>query len=713
MNCLKHALALALLALFAPASAAEVTQERIGAADALGEGANWFSYGRGHKEQRFSPLKSVSTESVGQLGLAWSFDVGNKVGMQATPLVVDGVLYVSSGWGITFALDAATGDELWRFDPEVPRDKSHDYCCGFTSRGVGAWGDKIYLGTLDGRLIALDAKTGAEKWSVRTFPADKRYSITGAPRVVKDKVLIGYGGAEFNGTRGSIGAFDAETGEEAWRFYTVPGNPADGFENAQMEKAAKTWTGEWWKLGGGGTVWDSMAYDAELDLLFIGSGNGTPHNKWLRSPDGGDNLFLCSLIALRPDTGEYVWHYQEIPAETWDFTATQSIVLADIDWAGETRKVLMHAPKAGFFYILDRATGELLSAEKYAREVTWASHYDIETRRPVIVAGQDFADGTATVRPIGLGAHNWHPMSYSPQTGLVYIPAQDNAGEMTRSETYAPDDRSFAMGFEADMGGMRDAQLMQSMMRGLMKGFLLAWDPTTQSKAWEVDHPMMGNGGTLATAGGLVFQGLITGDFAAFDAADGRELWRFTTQNGIVAAPVSYEAGGDQYVAIPAARGGGISKIAGLQHGPDLAKSGRILAFKLGGTAQLPAPRALPAIPAPPPMPEVAEETLAHGANLFSTFCGRCHGMAAVSDGSIADLRHLRPSRYDDIDSIVRGGVLKAAGMPDFPMLSEQDVAAIRAYLIEQANEDVKRREAGFFWDVRQAAYDLLADWLF
>ncbi|MEE3330041.1 MAG: PQQ-dependent dehydrogenase, methanol/ethanol family, partial [Myxococcota bacterium] len=383
------------LATSAQAERAAVDHARIVGAET--EPGQWLSHGRTYDEQRYSPLTQIDVSNVGGLGLVWSFDVKTKRGLEATPIVVDGVMYVSGAWSVVFALDARTGALLWEHDPKVNRAVARAACCDVVNRGVAVWEGKVFVGTLDGRLVAIDAATGQSVWDTMTVDPLQPYTITGAPRVVKGRVLIGNGGAEY-GVRGYLSAYNADTGKLDWRFYTVPGNPANGFESEALERAAKTWSGEWWKLGGGGTVWDSMAYDAELDLLYIGVGNGSPWNRRLRSPGGGDNLFLSSIVAVRPETGEYVWHYQVVPAETWDYTATQHMILADIEWQGAVRKVLMQAPKSGFFMIIDRETGEFLSAEPFA-EVTWASHYDPVSGRPVENPGQDYADGSATVRP--------------------------------------------------------------------------------------------------------------------------------------------------------------------------------------------------------------------------------------------------------------------------------------------------------------------------
>ena len=367
------------------ASAEPVTEARLLAAG--NDVDNWLSYGRDYSEQRFTPLDQIDAGNVSELGMAWYFETDTHLGLQSTPLAIDGILYFSGAWNTVYAVDGASGEMLWSFDPEVPRSKSITACCGVLNRGLAAWDDLLYIGTLDGRLIAIDRATGTLRWSAQTTDPNQAYSITGAPRVARGKVFIGNGGSEF-GTRGFVSAYDAASGELAWRFYTVPGNPADGFENAAMERAAETWNGEWWKYGGGGTVWDSIVYDPEFNQLYLGVGNGAPHNRRIRSPGGGDNLYLTSIVALNPDTGEYLWHYQQVPGDNWDYTASQQMTLAEIPWEGQQRKVILHAPKAGFVYIVDRETGKLLSAEPYTT-VTWASGYDLDTGRPQENPGQD------------------------------------------------------------------------------------------------------------------------------------------------------------------------------------------------------------------------------------------------------------------------------------------------------------------------------------
>src|SRR6187431_930147 len=521
----------------APIGAANVDAARIINADS--EPGSWMSHGRTYSEQRFSPLDSISKTNVGTLGLGWFADIDTDRGQEATPIVVDGVLYVSTAWSRVKAFDARTGQALWSFDPQVPGEWGVNACCDVVNRGVAVWKGKVFVGTLDGRLVALDSKTGSKLWDVMTIDQSKPYTITGAPRVIKGKVLIGNGGAEY-GVRGYISAYDAQTGKMLWRFYTVPGDPSQPFEAPILAEAAKTWHGEWWKLGGGGTVWDSMAYDPDLDLLYIGTGNGSPWNQQYRSPGGGDNLFLSAIVALKPDTGEYVWHYQSTPGETWDFTATQHIVLADLTIDGQPRKVLMQAPKNGFFYVLDRTNGKLISAQPFV-PVNWAKEIDLKTGRPVEDAAASFMNPKqpALVAPGPYGAHNWHPMSFSPQTGLVYLPAQELAMAYLHDPKFKDRPLGFNIGIDATAVMMPEDPQIRAAALATVKGSLKAWDPVTQTVKWSVEHPGAWNGGVLSTAGNLVFQGNVGGEFAAYNASDGTKLWSFPAQTGVVAAPAT------------------------------------------------------------------------------------------------------------------------------------------------------------------------------
>ncbi len=665
--------------------AAAVNSQRLVQADA--EPGSWMSYGRTYSEQRYSPLTQVNDQNVGGLGLAWSYDLETERGIEATSLVVDGVMYTTSAWSIVHAIDARTGGRLWTFDPKVAKDKAKHTCCDVVNRGVAVWDGQVFFGALDGRLIALDAATGKLNWEVATVDAALPYTITGAPRVVKDKVLIGNGGAEF-GVRGFISAYNVADGSLAWRFYTVPGDPALGFENDAMKMAAATWKGEWWKLGGGGgTVWDAMAYDPELDLLYFGVGNGTPWNQEIRSPGGGDNLFLSSIVAVRPDTGDYVWHYQTTPGETWDYTATQHIILADIELSGTVRKVLMQAPKNGFFYVLDRTSGELLSAENYVN-ITWATHVDMSTGRPVEVPEARYRDKPITVFPSYLGGHNWHPMSYSPKTGLVYLPVLDMPAVYGQPAQFRYNPGVSNTGTDGIAGSLPDAQAERDAVGALVKGRLLAWDPVKQREAWHVEYKGPWNGGTLSTAGNLVFQGTADGKLVAYRADNGTQLWDFTTQTGVVAPPISFEMDGEQYVSVNVGWGGAFALVFGeYVQAESMPNVSRVLTFKLGGKGSLPAVSWKPTVVFNPPPLEASPDKLALGFATYQDVCMGCHGLNAVSGLLIPDLRG-SAYLWDEKgwEAVVRGGQLKARGMASFAdNISSEESAAVRAYVIQQA----------------------------
>jgi quinohemoprotein ethanol dehydrogenase len=663
---------------------------------------NWLTYGRTYSEKRFSPLKQINDHNAARLGLEWYLDLDTNRGQEATPLVVDGVMYFTSAWSKVFAVNAATGQRLWSYDPKVPKEWGAKACCDVVNRGIAIWQGKVYVGTLDGRLIALDADSGKPVWEQLTIDRKWRYTITGAPRIVKGKVLIGNGGAEF-GVRGYVSAYDAQTGKLVWRFYTVPGDPAKPFEQPILERAAKTWSGEWWKIGGGGTVWDAIVYDPELDLVYIGVGNGGPWNENYRSPKGGENLLTCSIVALKPDTGRYVWHYQEVPADDWDYDADEQILLADIPIDGKTRKVILHAPKDGFFYVIDRETGALISAKPFTF-LNWATGVDLKTGRPIESPTARYPHGDAPpIVPGPVGAHSWQPMSYSPLTGLTYIPVND-VGFNFKS----PDDFEFkneALNFGIDMvaAGMPQDPKIKKAILDSVKGKLVAWDPIQQKQAWAVERPGPWNGGTLATAGNLVFEGTATGRFEAYRADTGEKVWSSDAQTGVMAGPMTYTVKGEQYVAVLAGWGGVFPLVAG-----EVAfKSGhvrnvsRMLAFRIGGTAKLPP---LPAQETPllqPPPSTASPAEIGRGEAVFQRFCSGCHGDVAVSGGLLPDLRYsafLKPTfqKNDRWFAIVRDGLLKSEGMVGFGKeVSQEDAAAIRSYVIFRANQTLNEKNPG------------------
>jgi len=528
--------------------AAQVVDDaRIVAADP----SEWLSYGRDYAETHYSPLSQVNAANVSRLSVAWTWDIPKSgARLEATPVVADGVIYATGPKSFVFALDARTGQRLWTWDPAIPDETEGgpSICCGDVNRGVAVYGDKVFVGLLDGRLVALDRATGTIAWNVQTTPTGTDYSITMAPRVVKGNVIIGNSGAEY-GVRGYVSAYDAETGDMAWRWYTVPGNPADGFENEAMRRAAETWTGEWWVVGGGGTVWDGMAYDPILDLIYIGTGNGAPWNRDARSPGGGDNLYLSSIVALRAESGEYVWHYQTTPGDDWDFTAVQPLMLLDLVIDGRQRAVITQAPKNGFFYVIDRINGEFISAQGFADQITWATGVDQETGRPIETPEARYGrTGRGVyISPGPTGAHNWWPMSWNPSTGLVYLPMQNT------NFYYVQAPVQYRQGQWNTGTGRGAAGVERPEITG-PRSALKAWNPATNREAWVVPATA-GNGGTLSTGGNLVFWG--SGDrMVALNATDGRELWSHQVGNGL-ATPVTYELDGVQYVTVMGGAGSG------------------------------------------------------------------------------------------------------------------------------------------------------------
>lgn len=681
-------LSLLLPAGLALAGNANVDARRLIAADK--EPGNWMSHGRTYGEQRFSPLAKVNTRNVGGLGLAWTYRLDVDRGVEATPIVVDGVMYTTGAKSIVYALDAINGKLLWKYDPQVHGIRLSEGCCDVVNRGVAVWQGKVFVGAFDGRLIALDARNGRKLWETDTVVDHRRsYTITGAPRVVKGKVLIGNGGAEF-GVRGYISAFDANTGKLVWRFYTVPGDPSKPDENKAMEMARKTWFGDqYWKQGGGGTVWDAMAYDPELDLLYIGTGNASWWNRQARSEGKGDNLFVSSIVALRPATGEYVWHYQVTPSDMWDFTATQHIILAELSINGKSRKVLMQAPKNGFFYVLDRGTGELLSAEKYA-PVNWATHIDMKTGRPVVdEKAANYLEGPKVISPAFIGAHNWQPMSFNPGTGLVYIPMQETAAMLSASSTPQASPHKSVVNLGLDVPDLPEDPKVVQQIADSYKGRLLAWDPVRQKAAWSQEYRTIYNGGTLTTAGNLVFQGTADGRVVAYAADTGKTLWESPANTGVMAGPVTYEVKGEQYVSVMAGWGGTFPLLMGpLSLNAKVRPEARVLTYKLGGKAALPPPVNMAQTQPEPPAISASVEDIKLGRDLFNGYCAGCHGLNAVSGGVIPDLRYLDATKHAQFENIVLGGQRAARGMPPFArVLSTEHATRIHKYLIKRAHD--------------------------
>jgi quinohemoprotein ethanol dehydrogenase len=661
-------------------SPANVDATRITQADK--EPGNWMTYGRTYSEQRYSPLTKITADNVKQLGLAWYADLDSNRGQEATPLIIDGVLYVSTAWSLVKAFDAKTGKLLWSYDPAVPRALGVRGCCDVVSRGVAAWQGKIFVAAFDGRLIALDARSGKPVWTVMTVDPEKPYTITQAPRVIKGRVVIGNSGGEY-GVRGYISAYDTQTGKLAWRFYTVPGDPSKPAESPIMAEAAKTWHGEWWRGGGGGTVWEALSYDPELNLIYFGVGNGLEWNQGYRSLGQGDNWFLSSIVAINADTGNYAWHYQATPGEEWDFDAVQQLILADLTIDGARRQVLMQANKNGFFYVIDRKTGQLISAKNFT-PVTWASGIDQKTGRPVENPGirYDKTGKRAELLPGALGAHSWQAMAFNPNTGLVYIPAQEIPMSYESVKDYKP----------APMG-WNVATATTNLPK--VKGYLVAWDPVAQKEVWRANYLGPWNGGILTSAGDLVVQGNAAGDISAYRARSGEKLWSMFAQSPVMAAPATYEVDGEQYIAVLSGWGGAYPFLQGQQSD----KSGnernvsRLLVFKLNAKADLPALPPEPKLVIEPPHDAASAAQVAAGKGLFDQFCSVCHGEAAVGGGVVPDLRGSPFIAVDAWFSVVLDGALQQGGMAAFgPVLDRPKATAIRDYIVHRANEELAAR---------------------
>ena len=674
-------------AVSAAAGAGKVDEARLLAANDAANAGQWMSYGRDYSEQRFSPLAKVNADSVKQLGLAWSADFDTRRGQESTPIVVDGKLYVTTAWSKVYAFDAKTGAPLWKYDPKVPGEWAVNACCDVVNRGVAVWNGKAYVATIDGRLIALDAATGKVVWDVLTIPAGKPYAITGAPRIAKGKVLIGQGGSEF-AQRGYLSAYDAETGKLDWRWYIVPGNPADGFENKQMEMAAKTWSGEWWKAGGGGAPWDGITYDPQTGLVYVATGNGAPWPAEIRSPGGGDNLFLSSIVALNIETGEYAWHYQTTPNESWDYDNVAQITTADLDINGQKRHVVMQAPKNGFFYVLDAKSGELLSADPFVADVNWAKGVDLKTGRPILNPQANYSKTGkgAFVSPFYGGAHLWQPMAFSPKTGFMYIPTVHNSYAFVAArEDDNPMGQKLSISFKGnvEMNKRPDALKFND-------GYLQAWDPVKKKEIWRAPVAGLGgrSGGALATDGGLVFAGNTNNEFAAYKADSGEKVWSTDTQTGALAGPMTYEVDGEQYVAVVAGW-----RQTGSYYAPNYS---RVLVYKLGGAAKLPEVTPFPDPVLNPPAAFGTPEQLAQGEATYGRFCSTCHGRDGQSGAMFPDLRHAGAIQSADaFKAVVIDGALTQNGMVSFAKaIKPEDAEAVRAWVVSKAHEAMKAQAA-------------------
>ena len=682
------------------AQAANVTGERlVHAADEPGE---WMTYGGTYSEQRFSKLTKIDASNVGQLGLQWFADYDTNQNQYGSPLYIDGVIYVSTAKNVVHAYDAKTGKQLWEYNPQIHGEHLR-YNLGLVNRGLAAWGGKLFMGTLDNRLIAIDAKTGKEVWSTDVVPDSLglgdmtvKYNITMAPRVAKGKVFIGASGGEY-GVRGFMAAYDAETGKQVWRFWTVPGDPAKGPDGAasdpQLAKAVKTWSGKWWLGGGGGTVWDAAIYDPVTDLLYFGTGNATPWNPRVREPGTGDDLYTASIIAVKPDTGEYVWHYQETPADAWDYDAVSPMMTADLTIGGKKEHVILQPSKNGFFYVLEAATGKLISADAFT-EVNWAKGVDMETGRPNVVPAARYAEHPWDLAPGVQGGHSWHPNAFSPLTGLIYIPAWEAYMTMASPPPNSPlaGRGGFSLGIA--FGARVPPGTLQPYDRQGVRGRLEAWDPVARKIVWQTEQFTHGlpTSGVLATAGNLVFMGNGQGNvLSAYDAKSGSKLWSFDATTAVFAAPITYELDGVQYVA---------ASVGGAAQGDYFAPTNaRMLVFSLGGKAVLPPPQPYTPRKVNPPPLTASATVVAHGGALYSQYCSVCHGAdgfearTSFPNLTVTPLLWTQPG----FDAVVLQGVRADKGMGSFAKdLKPEDTAAIRNYLISQAIV-LKERGPGFF----------------
>ena len=675
-----------------------INTERI--INANNEPQNWLSHGRDYHEQRYSPLNQINLETINKLELEWSLDMGTKRGLEATPIIDNGIMFVSSTWSVVHAVDAKTGKELWVYDPDVPRSWARKVCCDVVNRGVAVWEGQVYFGTIDGRLISLDAKTGKNIWEINTLiDSDKDYTITGAPRVANGKVYIGNGGADMGGVRGYVSAYNTKNGNLEWRFFTVPGDPSLPFEHPELEMASKTWTGQWWTMGGGGTVWNAIVFDPEFNQLYIGTGNGSPWNQQIRSPEGGDNLFLSSIVALNADTGKMNWYYQTTPEERWDYTATQDIILADLNVDGEDRKVLMQAPKNGFFYVLDRKTGELLRANNYVK-TNWATHVDLKTGRPVLNPNKDYYEKAIWILPGTYGGHGWQAMSYDPKQKLVFIPTMEIAAvhrvKKTFEETglYKMLPETVNTGTEFNLfdtvPDMSDGDNIPP-----ITGELIAFDPLTGETRWSVKHKQFWNGGPLTTAGGLVFQGNASGFLEAYNAKNGKLVWSKNVYTGIMAPPVTYMIDEEQYISILAGDGGASNflgdnfgiwegQLASIKYG----NYGKLLTFKLNGKSKIEALEEKDLSIPEQPIINASLEDIKAGQDIYANYCAICHG-SGVHGKTISDLRYMSEETHEYFNEIVLNGMLEENGMKGFSdILNEKNAFEVYSYIVDVATKE-------------------------
>lgn len=657
---------------------ADVDSARIEAADQPANVGQWLSHGRDYSEQRYSPLDQITPDNIDRLGLAWYGDLAEKGGSyETTPLVVDGRIFVSAPWSKVYAFDAKTGEPLWKYDPEVPGGWAVNLCCGIVNRGVAAWKDMIIWGTLDGRLVAVKAATGEKVWEVQATDPAKQLSITGAPRIADGRIFIGEAGSEFH-QRGYLAAYDADNGEELWRWWAVPGNPALGFEQPELEWAAETWSGEWWKTGGGGTPWDGILYDPETDLVIFGTGNGAPWPADVRSPGGGDNLFTASIVALDAKTGEYRWHYQATPMDSFDFDNTSPLATADLFIDGVKKHVVMQAPKNGVFYVIEAATGQVISAHMFVPSGNWLTGFDKDNNwRPILNPDANYGKTGKGWFIVPFQTHVWYPMAFNRDTNLMYIPTNYGSYGMVAEAGAKMGNQllSIAIGKRPEVP---EPELEE---RG---SYLLAWDPVKQEEAWRSEEGS-GRSGVMTTAGNLVFQGTGRSDFSAFRADTGEKVWTTDGQASIVGGSASYEIDGEQYIAVVAGQGRAFGPNS--YWAPNYA---RLLVYKLGGDATLPEPISYTPPQLDPPANFGDAALLAEGESHYNEHCASCHGTSSRTSSLFPDLRYAAALKSADLfKAIVVDGILERNGMVSFrEFLSPEEADSIRAYVVSLANAE-------------------------
>ncbi|MEP6549453.1 MAG: PQQ-dependent dehydrogenase, methanol/ethanol family [Gammaproteobacteria bacterium] len=673
-------------------------------AGAAREPDQWFTPGRDLAGTYYSPLDTINDGNVARLGFAWDYQLGTRRGLEATAVVVDGVMYAPGNWGRVYALDAASGKKLWTYDPGVDGQWGRYSCCDVVNRGLAVWQGRVYVASVDGFLHAIDAATGKRVWRADTLPArgpsEFHYAVTGAPVLAGDVIVIGNGGSDFKGARGFVTAVDLATGAIKWRFYTVPRDPKLGPQDQpHLQAAVKTWARDYdWSNGGGGSAWDGLAYDPKLRLVYVGTGNASPYHGRYDPASSGDELYVSSIVAVHADSGKLAWHFQEVPGEIWDYDTANKMVLADLNVGGATRSVIMQASKNGFFYVLDRATGEFLSGKPYAF-VNWTKGLDPKTHRPIKQPAADWDRKPALIYPAAFGAHGWQPMSYSLKTGLVYIPAFDapmifvdtstrRAGLIEGNfdlafflpEYYDPKDLKSLYGILPSL-----ASLSPGGPRPESKGSIRAIDPLSGKVAWESPSRSLWDGGVLSTGGNLVLRGDAGGYINVYAADSGKLLKEINVGTSIIAAPMTYRVGGVQYVSVMAGSGGGMMALpfpedsAAYKYGNE----GRIVTFKLdGGVVPRPAPVVDAPFEARPPRTGTAAQ-IAQGEVLYNRYCGRCH---AFGRGLLPDLRRMSAATHQIFYDIVLNGAYAGKGMARWDdVLSRRDAQAVHAYLIEQA----------------------------